>query len=554
MQIARRLLGWLRLLTAVSLLAGGLPVLAQLATVAGVAVNGASGKQVVEARISLCHEPESKTTLAVVTCSISYSSADGRFSFPRVKAGRFYLAFDAKGYLQDQLALDGRGESSFTLHAGETRSFRLVLWPEGSINGRVFNKNGEPVAGIGISALREDASLGRRYVSQYQYWGGPSGAATDKNGEFRIGNLRPGKYHLETYIEPSRKRETSMLKDGYNPSYYPASPTLAAATAICIGAGEERRIEFHLSPGPTHTVHGQLEVSPDLKRDFEPLWGLRRDDGEHYGQSTEEEFDRRTGAFEIRHVPPGSYNLEVQTGIYDTDLVANKSFTVADADVSNLDLELANRFSLRARVQIPEGFHPGTSYSVLFDLEADGTTGVIDTGQPITKEGDVSFSRLQPGHYSLYLLANDPVYIKSAMLGDQNALMGGLTIPGPTQQVLGISLGIAKADVSGTALGDDGAPVAGADVKLIAEGKDSPFVLKSVNADEQGHFSLRGIPPGGYNIVALNRAVRDWEFGSVEFDQLKRWATQIQVGDEPVAGLAVKAAMLRYSSPVCATP
>jgi hypothetical protein len=191
---------------------------------------------------------------------------------------------------------------------------------------------------------------------------------------------------------------------------------------------------------------------------------------------------------------------------------------------------------------------------VLFDLEADGTTGVIDSGQPITKEGDVSFSRLQPGHYSHYLLANDPVYIKSAMLGDQNALMGGLTIPGPTQQVLGISLGIAKADASGTALGDDGAPVAGADVKLIAQGKDSPFVLKSVNADEQGHFSLRGIPPGGYNIVALNRAVRDWEFGSVEFDQVKRWATQIQVGDEPVAGLAVKAAMLRYSSPVCATP
>ena len=28
----------------------------------------------------------------------------------------------------------------------------------------------------------------------------------------------------------------------------------------------------------------------------------------------------------------------------------------------------------------------------------------------------------------------------------------------------------------------------------------------------------KGVPPGRYNLVALNEAVRDWEFGSFEFD------------------------------------
>jgi hypothetical protein len=342
-----------------------------------------------------------------------------------------------------------------------------------------------------------------------------------------------------------------MLKGGYVPSYYPDSPTLAAATAICMGAGEQRRIEFHLSPGPTHTVHGKLEVSPHLKRNFEPLWGLRRDDGEYYGQWTEEEFDHRTGAFEIRHVPPGSYNLEIQTGIYDTDLVANKSFAVTDADISNLELSLAKRFTLRAKVQVPESFRPSTTYSVLFDLEPDGTGQRIDGGQTMTKEGEVSFSRLQPGHYKLYLLANDPVFIKSARLGEQDVLTNGLSLAGPSDSALEISLASAKADVRGIVFRDSGDPVAGADVKLIAQGEDSPFVFQSVNADEQGSFSFKGVPPGSYSIVALHDAVRDWEFGSFEFEQVKLWATQIQVEDLPLAGLSVKAASLRYPSFGC---
>jgi hypothetical protein len=171
MRIARQLLGWIKLLTAASFLGGSLSVSAQLATVEGVAANGANGKGVAGAKISLCYQPESKTMMAVGICSISYSNADGRYSFSKVKAGRFYLASEAKGYLKDQLVQDGRGGSLFDLHDRETRSFRLVLWPESFIGGRVLNNDGQPVAGVDVAAVREDASHGRRFVSQYQYWG-----------------------------------------------------------------------------------------------------------------------------------------------------------------------------------------------------------------------------------------------------------------------------------------------------------------------------------------------------------------------------------------------
>ena len=345
MQISWMILNAGKLLSVVSIFVAIYPVSAQQAKAEGVVVNGAIGGPVAGAKIRLCGLPGSKTSIAVGICTMAYSDNEGRFVFPKAKAGRFYLAGESVGYLSDYLVQNGKGGSEFELHVGEARSFRLVLWPEGSVSGRLADENGQPLTGIHVSAIREDASFGRRFVSKYQYRGGSSGASTDRNGEFRIGEMKSGRYYLEADSEPSRQLGDSWLKTGYIPAYYSGSRTLAAATLLCIGAGEQRNVEFHLTPRPAHTVRGKLEVPSGFKRDFEPLWGLRREDGDYYGQRTEEEFNHQTDAFEMRFVPSGSYNLEIQTGIYDTDLVANKSFMVADADVNDLELSLERRFS-----------------------------------------------------------------------------------------------------------------------------------------------------------------------------------------------------------------
>lgn len=543
-----------RLMIVLSLFVAIYPASAQSAKVEGVVVNGANGEPIVGTKVSLCEQPESEKTMAIGICKTAYSGHDGRFVFSEANTGHLYLAGESVGFLRDKLVQNGRDASDFDLRAGETRAFHLVLLPEGSIDGRLVNEDGQPVGGVNVAAIREDTNIGRRFISLYEYRGGPSGASTDKNGEFRIGEMRPGRYYLEATIEPWRQLGSSWLKKGYIPAYYPGSTTLAAATLLCIGAGEQRKIEFHLTPRPAHTVRGKLVVPSVFKRDFEPLWGLRRDDGEYYGQWTEDEFDHHTGAFEMRSVPSGFYNLEIQTGIYDTDLVAKKTFTIADTDVNDLVLPLEKRFSVSAKVQFPEGFHPSTRYSVLFNLEPDGTAKMTEAGQTITKAGEVTFGRLQPGHYKLYLFTNDPVYIKSARLGDQDVLANGLSLHGPSADVLNITLASARADVNGVVSGDGRIPVAGADVKLIGQGDDSPFVLRSVNADGKGRFALKGVPPGRYNLVALNEAVRDWEFGSFEFDQVKRWATEIRVEDVTLSGVTVEATTLRFPSSACGGP
>ncbi len=144
---------------------------------------------------------------------------------------------------------------------------------------------------------------------------------------------------------------------------------------------------------------------------------------------------------------------------------------------------------------------------MLFKLEPDGTAELTEDGQPLAKDSEVAFSRLQPGHYKLYLFTDDPVYVQSAKLGDQDVLHDGLSLHGPSNDALDITLAIANGELDGVIDGENGIPVSGADVKLIAQGEDAPYVLRSVVSDGNGHFLVKGVPPGNYNLVALKEAI-----------------------------------------------
>jgi len=527
------------------------PAIAQSARVEGIAVNGATGEPIVGVEIRLGERPDKSNDKVMGPFVRTVTGQDGRFVFNDARASHYFLYSDAVGYLRNYLVQNGRGGSEFDLHAGETRFFRLILLPEGSISGQVFDETGQPIAGVDVFAVREDSSFGRRYIEHYQYWGGSSGTATGKTGEFRIGELGPVNYFIVASLDPVKKVADSLLKKGYVPAYYPDSPTLATAMILCMGAGEQRKIDFRLVPRPTYKVRGRLKLPTDFKSSFEPLWGLRRDDGEYIGHWTEESYDHKTSEFTIESLPSGSYSLEIKTGIYDSDLTASESFTITSADVNDLVLSMHPIFSLRAKVHLPEGFHSSTPYSVLFNLERDGTERMIEAGQPVTKDGGVDFNHLCRGHYRLFLFTEDPVYIKSARFGDQDVLANGVLIDGPSSAILDITLASAKGQVRGTVSGDNGALVARADVKLIVQGEDAPYVLKSVNADDEGRFALTGIPPGKYRIVALDGAVRDWEFGSFEFDQVKQWSKELQVGDVAIPALELKGTNLRYPASLC---
>jgi len=105
--------------------------------------------------------------------------------------------------------------------------------------------------------------------------------------------------------------------------------------------------------------------------------------------------------------------------------------------------------------------------------------------------------------------------------------------------------------VSGTVVTSTGAPASGADVKLILRGADSHYVFRSVIADQQGTFLFSGVPPGSYDLVALTDAVRDWEFGPIEWSKTEASANRIIVGDSVLSPAKLGAVTLSYHFDGC---
>ena len=62
---------------------------------------------------------------------------------------------------------------------------------------------------------------------------------------------------------------------------------------------------------------------------------------------------------------------------------------------------------------------------------------------------------------------------------------------------------------------------------------------------------IAGVPPGNYDLVALNDAARDWEFGPSEWAQVKDLAKHVEVGDSTQANVDLKATAVRYDTSFC---
>jgi hypothetical protein len=519
-------------------------------SVEGIVSNVATGDPVRSAKVYLCSVP--KDEKVIPRCLPTDADSDGKFVFTGRPAGHYTVQGEAHGFLPDSIVFDGSGSGEFDLAAGSVRTVHLRLWPEGTITGRIVDEEARPMPGISVAAIGERYSLGRRSLWRYQRRGGPSDALTDKDGEFRIGALKPGSYFIEAFFDFLGKHDVATVKKGYLPVYYPSAAFLSSATPVCVGAGQQVRVDFKLNPRVTYHARAKLILPASFKRNFEPISGLR---GE-YGQlltDWEEEYDHDSRTLSVTHLAPGSYELDTATGIYPADLTARLRFMVTDKDLEGMVLTLQKPVALQVNIQLPLGFRTSTAYSLRLRLQRDGEPmdDIARSGWPITTGGQLPHPALQPGHYKLFLFTEDALYVKSARFGQQDVLAQGLTLEGTPKEALVVTLERATAEVRGNVVSNSSAPVSAADVKLISQGEDSRYFARSASTDRNGDFEFAGVPPGSYDVVALNEAVRDWEFGPDEWTTVKAFAKHVEVADSTHSTLELHATTVAYDAFQC---
>jgi len=283
-------------------------------------------------------------------------------------------------------------------------------------------------------------------------------------------------------------------------------------------------------------------------RETEPLVGLYNDYG-GLALLWDFSYDNRTHSFVVDGIPPGSYELGVAEGLDRPEV--RQRFVVTESDVERLVLTMQPSLNLHADVHLPEGFHPTTSYSVLLSVHRDGES-FEEVGWPVNPKGQTLLPIRTTGHYRVSLFGKDPLYLKSAFLGGREVLDDGFYLTETSAIPLTVTLGVATGTIAGKVMRSRTEPANKADVKLIAQGVDAPFVLMSAMSDQQGRFHFAAVPPGDYEIVAIDQIVRNRAFGPLELTNVKRWSKPVNVGTVNPAGVELDLATMRYVEAGCA--
>ena len=243
---------------------------------------------------------------------------------------------------------------------------------------------------------------------------------------------------------------------------------------------------------------------------------------------------REGGKFEFQNVLPGSYTatLLVVTGLSGGQpgmkmMRLGEPIEVSTTNVDTLQLQPNPGGDVQGKFHMDTGQNfDWTQLSVvLVPAEENdfGFTGVGTSGGlamwGVNKDGSFQLKNVTGGRHQLLVTAksnNLRDYItKSVRLDGRDVADSGFTVNVRTS--LDVVVSANGATIEGTVVDSKGKPVASAAVVDVpnAERRNRHDLYRRDTTDELGHFSLRGLNPGKYTVLAfddLEADVRQPEF------------------------------------------
>jgi Carboxypeptidase regulatory-like domain len=434
------------------------------------------------------------------------TDAAGHFILKDVPPGRYHLSAVHTGYLRQQLGQkdpNARGTILSLAPGQHVRDISFRLIRAAAISGHIYDEDGEPVQNADVKASRYLYFEGKRGLAPV------ADARTNDLGEFRLFGLAPGQY----YVSADYNRELDDMGGGhsYAPVYYPSAMDLIDASPLALRAGDDYPgVDINLQTTRSVSISGRVfnAVTGQPAAGADIL--LSPHGGKEFGRFSvrfRTSVQDPEGNFKIDAVTPGSYYLFALINTEGSQIATRQAIEVGDADVTGVNLVISPGITIKGRVTV-EG--KSDVSGVQLGLRPRETQMFFSsTMTNPRRDGTFVLNNVPDGSYEVtaWGLPED-AYLKSARLGDSEALLSGVEInggqaAGPLEIVVGANGG----RLNGAVVRDD-KPLTGATVALVP--KDAAMRAdtrwqKATTTDQYGAFTLRGIRPGDYQIFAWEK-------------------------------------------------
>jgi hypothetical protein len=494
---------------------------------------------------------------------------EGRFEVRNLPAGEYRLIVSKSGFITFEFGQRRPFESpsTITVREGESATGNVALLRGGVIFGRVMDQYGDPSVGTRVQVMRLRTEGGERRML-------PVGAPdqTDDTGAFRVYGLPPGDY----YVAASTGLIDAVKRDP--PVYYPGTMTFAEAQPITLAAGAEANADLQILDGArTGTVSGvvlsssgapgsgaMVNLTPNAMSTMAGAQGvvqLNADAG-------------ADGSFSIQNVPPGSYTLSASlfqefaagfiAGAGDAQrgaggppppgLPTSGNFRVSSATVREQMFRLPERALMPVNVT-----SEGVSGLTLTTRRGGRVTGryVADTGvtRPLPTSLSVALRGSGPGNTAMHMTgASSGEFELAGMSGPSRVAVEGVPEGWTVKAILldGEDVTDVPFDLSGktgtmrVVMTDRLTSLSGTvqsdrnrrDHNILVFIDDparwtfpSRFV-RTVRADAEGRFQIRGLPPGErYVVAALDYIEAGEEQDRQLLDRLRSRAASVTLED-----------------------
>ena len=509
--------------------------------IAGVAINSTSNLPVARAHvtISLTSGNFSRTVT---------TGEDGRFAFDHLRAGKYALAgerrgFASQGYEQHEEVFSTAIAVGPNLDAGNL-VFRLA--PDASFSGRITDDGNEPVRNARVMLVHElmvEGRMGKHIVGD---------ASADDQGRYHFAHLKPGDYYIAVSARPWYAQppfmgrmgfrgddagivgfgggsgdgpSNSALDFAYPLTFYPDVSDAASASAITLQAGDRASADIMMRAVPA--LHVRLNNAAGPRKGDEPRQFVNATlvqtmfDGIEVPMQT---MTRPLGgnASMISGVAPGHYLLretsnmrrlrgmaQPATGEEQEQTAQEQRARVREVDlVSDTELdasEMAPTTTISGAVKLANGQAP--SKPPVIELRRGAMRRSF--GAAADANGEFAFPEgFTAGSYEVTMSSNDDLFIGKVTATGAKTTGRMLHIGGSEAVKLNIVASAGAGKVEGVAL-RDGKPQSGAMILLVPQDAENNRPLfRRDQSDSDGSFTLANVAAGRYTLLALEKG---WE-------------------------------------------